>query len=167
MSGPAIRQLIIDTHEMFGGVFMVENNATQQWIIEFTLELAQIPIIPFTTGDNKADPAFGVESLAIELSQGSWVLPCAKKDDDFVVDDDLGAFLDGLRDYSPETHTSDYVMAAWFARECARRMFDRLKRRAAGNVGVKVIGGKNARPDRERRANKSERRRAGRLRLVE
>lgn len=169
MSGPEIRKLIIDTYEMFGGVFMVENNATQHWIIEFTLEEMQIPIIPFTTGANKADPAFGVESIAIELSQGGWVLPCVKKDNDFVVDDDLGAFLDGLRDYSPETHTSDYVMAAWFARECARRMFDRHKRKTTGNVGVRVIGGRNAaRPDRERRAaNKSERRRPGRLRLVE
>ncbi len=168
LSGPAIRQLIIDTHETFGGVFMVENNATQQWIIEFTLELAQIPIIPFTTGNNKADPAFGVESLAIELSQGSWVLPCVQKDDDFVVDDELGAFLDGLRDFSPETHTSDYVMAAWFAREAARRVFGRMKRKA-GNVNVKVIsGGGRGKSDRERKAaNKSERRRPGRLRLVE
>jgi hypothetical protein len=92
------------------------------------------------------------------MSNGSWVLPCTQRGEELVVDDELGAFLDGLRDFSPETHTSDYLMSAWFARELARRMV-RVHKANSGNVGVKVIGAshRDQVAQRETRGLKSER----------
>ena len=140
IGGPEIRDLIVHTHELFGGVFVIENNATQQWILDFTREVAAIPMIPFTTGTNKVDPTMGVETLSIEFNSGNWVLPCTQRSaDDLAVDEELSLVLDGLRDYSPEAHTSDYVMSLWLAREGARRL-TRRKAVRQGDVGVRVFG---------------------------
>lgn len=142
IGGPQIRDLIIETFAAFGGTFVIENNGTQQWILEFTREVAVVPMLPFTTGNNKADPRFGVESLEIEFQQGSWVIPCTRAGDSYAVDPEIGNMLDGLRDFDPNAHTSDYVMSMWFAREGARRLASRA--RYTGNVQVTVAGGRKA-----------------------
>lgn len=138
IGGPAIRDQIIETFAALGGVFMVENNSTQQWILEFTREAAVVPMLPFTTGSNKADPKFGIESLEIEFQQSAWVIPCTRAGDGYAVDTEVACALDGLRDFDAEAHTSDYVMSLWFAREGARRLAGRS--RSAGSVAVTVIG---------------------------
>ena len=145
LTGPQIRDLITSTFAQFGGAFMVENNATQQWIIEFTLLEDQLAIVPFTTGANKANIDYGVDSLALEFSTSSWAIPCARKPgttDEFLTNDEVGAWLDGLQDHDANSHTSDTTMASWFAREGARRFFSRGRgKRAGGGVGVRVLGG--------------------------
>lgn len=145
--GPQIRDLIVDTNESFGGIFMVENNATQQWIIEFTLEQDQLPIIPFTTGSNKANPEFGLESLSTEFSTGSWAIPCDRElgTDEYKTDDVVGTWLDGLRDHDSESHTADTTMASWFAREAARRIFRSRGSGRSKSVGVRIVGGSRRR----------------------
>jgi hypothetical protein len=140
IGGPAIRDLIIETFAALGGMFMIENNSTQQWILEFTREVAVVPMIPFTTGSNKADPKFGIESLEIEFQQGGWIIPCTRVGDGYAVEEDIACVLDGLRDFDPNAHTSDYVMSLWFARECARRLGSRARQQ--GNVSVTVVGRK-------------------------
>lgn len=142
--GPMIRDIMIETNETFGGIFVVENNATQQWIIEFVLEADQVPMIPFTTGSNKANPDFGVDSLSIEFSQGGWAIPCRKSPvdpDQYLVDKEIGVWLDGLRDHDAESHTSDTTMASWFAREGARRSYELTRKGKGGKARVRVVGG--------------------------
>ena len=147
--GPQIRDLIVSTHEAFGGIFMVENNATQQWIIEFTLETDQIPIYPFTTGSNKANADFGVDTLATEFQVGSWIIPCSRdrQGDDYQVSDEIGEWLDGLRDHDANSHTADTTMGSWFFREGARRFFRRGRPGRGGNTRAIVLGGGGRRKD--------------------
>lgn len=94
---------------------MVENNAAQDFIRQFA-SAAGIPTRAFTTGKQKADPAFGVPSLGNELEQDLWVLPTG--------DERSAAIAIRWRTqclaYSPGQHTGDLLMASWFARESAR-----------------------------------------------
>lgn len=140
--GPQIIDEIALANERLGGIFMVENNATQSWIMQFTHERVVVPLIPFTTGRNKANPQFGVESLAVEMQNEGWIIPCDQRGrgetiDDFVLDDEIESWIDQLRDYDRNEHTGDHVMASWFARECARRVVRRQKQHSGG---ARVIG---------------------------
>lgn len=141
--GPTIRDNIIDAHRRFGSIFMVENNATQGWILQFVSERDAVPMYPFTTGKNKANADFGVETLALEFSDEKWIIPSDKRSPDeyMAAHDEIDNWLDELRDYDPQEHTGDRVMASWFAREAARRFMRKKGKRRRGG-GVRVIGGK-------------------------
>lgn len=151
--GPTIVEELITTNKLFGGIFMVENNSTQSWILEFTSQEEPVPMVPFTTGKNKADPLFGVESLAAEFNNAGWIIPCTLDRhgdpddyDAYRVDDEVEVWLSQLREYEPTEHTGDYVMASWFARELARRLAKRAKKRG---VGARVVGGRRQQYDDE------------------
>jgi hypothetical protein len=75
-----------------------------------------LPIIPFTTGRNKADPTFGVEALSTKFAAGKYIIPSRGGS----VHPEIAEWLDGLMGYSPLSHTSDYVMSQWFADEGER-----------------------------------------------
>lgn len=121
-SGPEIINEVEKCYRDFGGVFVVENNAAQQYLVDFLQQRSSnVPIIPFTTGRNKADPAFGVESLAAELSAGRWLIPNERG---VPMQDDVQKWITELLFYDPKEHTGDRVMASWFAREGARRFLD-------------------------------------------
>jgi hypothetical protein len=97
-------------HERFRSRVRVESNAAQAYLVQF-LRGAGVPVEAHTTGRNKHDPAYGVESLAVELEQGRWIVP------------DAPATREWMREliaYSPDGHAGDRVMASWFAREAAR-----------------------------------------------
>jgi hypothetical protein len=118
MTGPEIVARLKDWKQRYGPVTMVENNAAQDFIRQFA-GADGVETLPFTTGKNKADPAFGVPSLGVELEQGLWILPCAEGDAE------AQAIAVKWRTqclaYSPGQHTGDLLMASWFAREAARR----------------------------------------------
>jgi hypothetical protein len=54
---------------------VVENNAAQDYIVQFARHSTAIPVFPFTTGRNKAHPEFGIEGLAVEMSNTKWLIP--------------------------------------------------------------------------------------------
>src|SRR5262249_4175646 len=111
--GPIIVQKILEHHHRYQGIFVVENNAAQDYIIQFTHDRAAIPILPYTTGRTKAHPEFGVEKLATEMSNGKWVIP----NDGGVCHPEVEKLLDDMLFYTPTTHTGDRLMAAWFVVE--------------------------------------------------
>lgn len=120
-----------DVHERYGSILVVENNAAQDYIVQFTADVG-VPVVPFTTGRNKAHPEFGLESLAAELAQGKWIIPneggCPPKE--------VNEWVREMLYYSPDAHTGDRLMASWLAREGAR-LGNRTKRPA--RVGVTVV----------------------------
>jgi hypothetical protein len=132
-SGPEIVKRIIDAHRRYHSIVYVENNAAQDFVLQFAREHSAVPIRPFTTGRNKAHPEFGVESLAVEMENEKWIIP---NQGEHAIDPELQAWIDELTYYDPREHTGDRLMASWFAREGARR-YERSKK---GSVGVKVIG---------------------------
>ncbi len=122
-SGPEIINEIETCYRDFGGVFIVENNAAQDYIRQFLAERnTNVPVVPFTTGRNKAHPEFGVESLATEMSGGKWLIPSTKgRDGKHTMHKEVLEWISELLYYDPREHTGDRVMASWFAREGARK----------------------------------------------
>lgn len=136
LSGPEILARLEDLHERYGGVFIVENNAAQQYLHDFAAANAAMRanIRAFTTGRNKAHPEYGIESMAAELDRGQWIIPSKRGR----VDDQIDRWIGDLLYYDPQGHTGDRLMASWFAREGCRMLQKDSQR--SGGVGVRVFG---------------------------
>jgi hypothetical protein len=101
-------------------LIVCENNAAQNAIIQWAQEVAgpTLPIIPFTTGAQKADPQLGLPSVEVEFANGAWCVPMQGID---ITDGEnpYNVWKDELAAHPIGTN-SDTVMAMWFAREGAR-----------------------------------------------
>lgn len=116
---PEILQIIRDETLRFGSFAYVENNAAQDFILQFATDGADpLPVVGWTTGANKHDEQFGVESLAVDFRNGLWMLPSAE--DGEIEEEEIRALQNDLLFYSPHAHTPDRLMALWFARQAAR-----------------------------------------------
>ena len=129
--GPEIIDKILDHHRRYGSIVIVENNAAQDFILQFARHKSSVPIIPFTTGRNKAHPQHGIESLAVEMSNAKWIIPSNNGS----TDSEVAAWVQEMLYYDPRGHTGDRLMASWFAREAARGVDSE-----APSVGCRVIG---------------------------
>ncbi len=137
---PEILAKIADLEERYGAIFVVENNAAQDYIVQLVRDRTAIPVVPFTTGKQKAHPEFGVEGIAAELVAGKWILPCASPQK---MEPHLFALVQDMLSYDPRSHVGDRFMAMWFAREGARGG----KVGATGaKVGVRAFGQEDAPP---------------------
>jgi hypothetical protein len=132
-SGRDIVLKLIAKHEAYGSIIRVENNAAQDFIRQWANDADKsVPVKAHCTGANKANPIHGVESLFIEIEQGGWLMPCSQGGKSPV---HLEAWLQTLRQYTPEAHTGDYLMAAWFADIQAKKQGAFLKGQRAGALG--------------------------------
>jgi len=113
-----------DHRKRYKSVAVVENNAAQDFIVQFASK--DIPIIPFTTGTQKAHPEFGIEGIAAEMARGEWIIPNkgGRKHPE------ITAWIQEMLYYDAANHTGDRLMASWFMREGAMR---RKKKIEAGN----------------------------------
>jgi hypothetical protein len=124
-AGPEIIRRIIDTHRRYKSIIAVESNAAQKFITQFTKESApDVPVRNFFTGANKADPAFGIESLAVEFERGQWIIPSRGGRP---LTKEVDAWIRGMLHYSPTAHTPDELMAAWIAREASSHRIGRVQ----------------------------------------
>jgi len=133
-TGPEIVQRIISAHDRFESIVLVENNAAQDFILQFVRAAGQVvPVLPFTTGRAKAHPELGVESIAAEFAAGKWIIPSRGGKTE---DEQVAKWIEELLYYDPQGHTGDRLMASWFARELARRgeKSDKTK------INTRVIG---------------------------
>lgn len=115
---PEILQRMFDVHARYSSHFLVESNAAQRFLVQFASD-RHLPVRPFFTGKNKYDERFGVESLAVEMRNGLWVVPSGPSGGE--VSDEVREWFREMAFYSPEAHTGDRLMASWFAREGARQ----------------------------------------------
>ncbi len=88
----------------------VETNAAQAYIAQF-LAADGVHVEAHTTGRNRHDPVLGIESLAVELEQGRWIVADAPA---------TRAWARELLAFSPSGHPGDRVVASWLARQAAR-----------------------------------------------
>jgi hypothetical protein len=107
---PELVEKLKSTAQRYGSRLRVESNAAQMYLVQFLRE-AGIGVDAHTTGRNKHDPQFGVESLAVEFERGQWVVPDSPM---------TRTWMRELLAYNPAGHTGDRVMASWLAREAAR-----------------------------------------------
>lgn len=113
----------IEEQRCFGSTLIVEAVAAQRFLARFIKMFAddRVPVIAFSTDKRKHHPQFGVEGLAIGLSQGLWILP-AEDDEHLSTHPEVTALIEDMRYYDPAAHTGDHLMAAWMAAEgCAGR----------------------------------------------
>ena len=126
----------------------VENVALQGAIIELIYKTDPgVPVLPFLTGKNKADPTLGVPGLEAEIRAGTWAL-CL--DDPYDTGTPLAeheptcgcayhTFLQDLINYPAPGRTYDALMAWWFCREAIRGTVaadEQQRGRDAGDGGV-------------------------------
>jgi hypothetical protein len=148
-NGPEIVKRVDNIGNRYGGIIVVENVGAQDYILQFSRVMTRSTVRPFTTGRNKANPAFGVESLAAELEAGRWVIPNAYSSRR--LHPEVSAWVNDMLFYNPKEHTGDRLMASWFAREGARA-FERSQGRTfqnpepqdaddVGAAGIRVLGG--------------------------
>ncbi len=114
--GP-VHNLVVEEDESYTVEDFIVHNA-QDYLLQFARRLTRATLLPFTTGKNKADPSFGVESLAAELEAGKWIFPSY---DGQAAPPEIEALVAEFLYYDPKGHTGDRIMALWMAREAARR----------------------------------------------
>ena len=103
----------------------VENNAYQQSLIQWIRESgdAPIPVEGFMTGKQKFDEFIGLPSMAAEFANHGWEIymhqnPLAEGGESCTCS--FCNFIDELVNFPISKH-DDTIMAAWFAREAARK----------------------------------------------
>ena len=157
MGAPEILSKIKLLAELFpDAVWVVENNQAQDYIVQILHATTAINVVPFTTGSADHDKPFGMSKLGLELEHKKWLFPCeggiSEKTGLWVtgkIDRHMRALIAGLIGYDPTDHTSDYLMALWFAREGAVRY---PCARALPEVGVETMAeSPEERADREER----------------
>jgi len=118
---PDIIQKCIDKAVGYNdAIVTVENNGGQRTIRDVALQRnAGLRIKAFTTGKNKADPTYGVQSIFPEIENGAWLIPTDRFG---AVHPMVQKWIDGMVYYVPDKHTSDSLMAMFFAREQARKL---------------------------------------------
>lgn len=118
-TAPEIVGRILDVHARFGSIVLVESNGAQRFLLQFASDRG-VPIRPFTTTSaNKYDESFGVETLAVEMRAGLWLVPSGP--DGSSPSSEAREWCRELLYYQPGAHTGDRLMASWFAREGARQ----------------------------------------------
>lgn len=121
--GPELVEHIIDVNRRYNSLVIVESNQAQRLVKQFVNEKSAVPVRAFYTGKNKYDPAFGIESLAIEFSAGKWIVPCRGGERRGLLCDmhpQIRALVNEMLRYDPKSHTGDRLMSTWLAREGAR-----------------------------------------------
>jgi len=117
-TAPEILQRIHDVVHHYGSIVYVEDVSAQNFLLQWATSQG-LPVRGFTTtAGKKFDEHFGVESLAVEMRNGGWVLPSG--DVGSPLHPELEEWIREMLYYSPESHTGDRLMASWFAREAAR-----------------------------------------------
>jgi len=117
-TGPKILKELVDIHQRYGSLIMVESNAAQDYLAQFAGEISALPLKKHYTGANKRDWQWGIESLGTEFEQAKWIIPC---DVNLVPSAEVASWIQEATTYVPNEHTGDRLMASWIARECARK----------------------------------------------
>ena len=116
---PEILQIIRDETTRFNSIAYVENNQAQDFLVQFAVEGEDpLPVVGFTTGANKHDPAFGVEALAVDLRNSVLIFPGWESEGER--DPEMLGLQADLEFYDPQSHTGDRLMGLWFARMASR-----------------------------------------------
>jgi histidyl-tRNA synthetase len=93
-------------------LILVENNAFQASMVKDLQSTSTAPIKGFTTGGEKFDEFVGINSLAVAMENGQFIIPA---------DPSHGRTIDYYERIKhemmsfPSGHTGDWLMSLWFA----------------------------------------------------
>lgn len=120
-TGPEIRDKVIEHYDRYHSTIFVEDNGVQGWMLEMIGEVRSIQVLPFSTGMNKWNPTYGVESVFVEFANAKWVIPSREA---VPLSQEIIEWLAECSNYHPSAHTGDHLMASWFAKEGARYLWN-------------------------------------------
>lgn len=127
-TGDRIVERIVDTHRRYQSIVYVENNAAQQFIVDFTRKLSDVPVHPFTTGRAVHHAEFGIEGLATEMANGKWIIPSVRIGHELrPAHPELVHWVSELLYYDPAAHPGDRLMASWFAQSGAKKLRPKVR----------------------------------------
>jgi hypothetical protein len=112
--GEVYNLVVGEDHSYVAGDMAVHN--CQDYLVQILQGSTAIPIVPFATGKNKADPTFGLEAMAAEFAAGKWIIPNRGG----VCHPEVQEWVNEMLGYNPAAHSGDRLMAAWFAKEGER-----------------------------------------------
>lgn len=145
---PEILERIKQHNTRYTPIFVIENVAAQDYIRQLIKHDTAIPVLPYTTGKQKAHPEFGVEAIAAELESGKWIFPCRSRTD---MDKEMHELVQEILGYEPPpTHTGDRLMGLFFAQATIRKEEARAMGTGTEKQTVQVFG---AEPESEEGGN--------------
>jgi hypothetical protein len=116
----------------YEGLIAVENNGVQEWLKQQLGAETAIPVVTAPTTAAKWDPATGVESVAIELAAGKWIIP--SDDQARPATEEIRLWCAEMQSFQLGTHTGDRLMASYVARNQIRTEEARQARAATAIV---------------------------------
>lgn len=118
-SGTEVGAHFKDVQRRYGSILAVETNGGVTLMLDIVSDLECLAITDHNTNaSNKWSIAHGVETLALELDQGKWILPCDEKG---VANEEMARAISDCLTYNPKRHTGDHLMAWWICREAIRQ----------------------------------------------
>jgi hypothetical protein len=132
---PEILSRIEDHNTRYQPIFIVENVGAQDYILQMVRHTSAIPVLPFTTGKQKASVEFGVEAIAAELHAGKWIFPCESRT---AMNREVNDLVQEVLSYEPPpTHTGDRLMGMYFAQSAIRA--EEARRGGYGSAKARVL----------------------------
>jgi hypothetical protein len=112
---------LLDKIRLYKSFAAVENNATQEFLIQIARSMAKdLPIRSHnTTAQGKAHPWQGVIGIFYEMAEGRWLIPTTQEGR---VHRNVDRFAEACTGYSPTRHTADVLMASFIARSLAMKL---------------------------------------------
>lgn len=96
-----------------GAEFRVESNLGQRLVTNEAQAKTKAKVTPVHTGKNKRDPTFGVQSMAVWMERGQFVLP---SNENLTSDKEVDRLVNELLNFQPDDrHIPDRVAALWLA----------------------------------------------------
>lgn len=114
------QEMIKDLYQRFNpALIKVESNAYQAALVRDMQDNTSLPIKGYSTGGEKFDPDVGLQSIAVEMENGKWILPYSQESHSTmkIVD----TLTNGMLRF-PSGHTEDILMALWFANTGLREL---------------------------------------------
>lgn len=128
---------IVMTHRAWDSIVSIENVAGQDWIRQIAVKFGGVPVVPFTTGQGKANLVFQAEALSAEIAGGLWCIPSI---DSGVYPAGVREWMEALLYYDPKAHTPDVMAASLFAAHRARLAGPYSGSNAVRALGEGVVG---------------------------
>jgi hypothetical protein len=119
-TAPEMVQRIADHNARYSPIFWVENNATQDLLLQTARWLTTALVRPHTTGSGQASLQFEFEKFAVELEQGLWEIPSINGQP---ASGEVAKLIQDILYYAPDKHMGDRLAALLIARAHADENF--------------------------------------------
>lgn len=117
-AGKTIVEKIARKHKDYDSIVAVENNAAQDFLLQWALDQdVTLPIMPYTTGRSKAHPEYGIPGLFVQMANGAWAFP----NQGGVCHPNMQRLIDDCLYYVPSAHTGDVLMSMFIAHEISKK----------------------------------------------